>query len=126
MSRRVIVRPLAESDLADAAAWYERERAGLAEKFLDDLNRTLSGIRERPLHFPVVWRELHRALLHTFPYAIYFRAAKDVVTVLAVLHQRRDPKVPSARSGRSRLAHWPRLLANGHCHPAFTRLHCPA
>jgi len=56
--------------LADAAAWYERERAGLAEKFLDDLNRTLSSIRERPLHFPVVWRELHRALLHTFPYAI--------------------------------------------------------
>jgi plasmid stabilization system protein ParE len=47
MSRRVIVRPLAESDLADAAAWYERERAGLSEKFFDDLNRTLSSIGER-------------------------------------------------------------------------------
>jgi hypothetical protein len=54
MSRRLIIRPLAEGDLADAAAWYENERADLAGKLLDDVNRTLSSVREHPLQFPPV------------------------------------------------------------------------
>jgi plasmid stabilization system protein ParE len=52
MSRRFIVRPLAEADLEDAARWYEDERAGLAERFLSDVDRTFARIRERPLHSP--------------------------------------------------------------------------
>jgi putative addiction module component (TIGR02574 family) len=98
VSRRLIVRPLAEDDLANAAKWYENAQAGLAPRFLVEVDRTLSSIRERPLQFPVVWRELRRALLHTFPYAVYFRAADDVVTVLAVLHHRRNSTLLRGRA----------------------------
>jgi plasmid stabilization system protein ParE len=76
-----------------------RKSAPIApSRFLDDVNRTFSSDRERPLQFPVVWRELRRALLHTFPYAVYFREDKGGVTVLAVLHQRRDPKIWRGRA----------------------------
>jgi plasmid stabilization system protein ParE len=54
MARRFIVRPLAEADLEDAARWYEDERAGLAERFLTDVDRTFARVRERPLQFPRV------------------------------------------------------------------------
>ncbi len=74
MSRGFIVRPLAEADLEDAARWYEDERAGLAERFFRDVDRTFARIRERPFQFPTVAGEVRRALLHTFPYAVYFRA----------------------------------------------------
>ena len=67
MSRRFIVRPLAEADLEDAARWYDDERAGLAERFLSDVDRTFARIRERPLQFPAVAGDVRRALLHTFP-----------------------------------------------------------
>ena len=77
MSRRFIVRPLAEADLEDAARWYEGERAGLAERFFSDVDRTFARIRERPLQFPSVSGNVHRALLHTFPYAVYFRVASS-------------------------------------------------
>ena len=97
MTRRFIVRPLAEADLEDAARWYEDERAGLAERFLSDVDRTFARIRERPFQFPTVGGDVHRALLHTFPYAVYFRASEEIVTVLAVLHLRRNPKVWRAR-----------------------------
>jgi hypothetical protein len=39
------------------------------------------------------------ALLHTFPYAVYFREDKGAATILAVLHLRRDPKIWRGRAG---------------------------
>ena len=98
MARRFIVRPLAEADLEDAARWYEDERAGLAERFLGDVNRTFARIRERPLQFPAVSGDVRRALLHTFQYAVYFRVVDEIVIVLAVLHLRRNPKVWRGRT----------------------------
>lgn len=93
MTRRFIVRPLSEADLEDAARWYDDERAGLADRFLSDVDQTFARIRERPLQFPTVSSGVRRALLHTFPYAVYFRASEGIVVVLAVLHLRRNPKV---------------------------------
>jgi plasmid stabilization system protein ParE len=93
MARRFIVRPLAEADLEDATRWYDAERSGLSGRLLSDVDRTFSRIAERPLQFPLIARDVRRALLHTFPYAVYFRAPDDAVVVLAVLHLRRNPKV---------------------------------
>ena len=98
MTRRFIVRPLAEADLGDAARWYDDERAGLAERFFSDVDRTFARIRERPLQFPTVAGEVRRALLHTFPYAVYFRVSDQSVVVLAVLHLRRNPKIWRGRA----------------------------
>jgi plasmid stabilization system protein ParE len=93
MARRFIVRPLAEADLENAARWYDEERPGLADRFLSDVDRTFARIRERPLQFPAVAGDVRRALLHTFPYAVYLRASDEMVVVLAVLYLRRNPKV---------------------------------
>jgi toxin ParE1/3/4 len=93
MNRRFIVRPLAEADLGDAARWYDDERAGLAERFVKDVDITFSRIAEHPRQFPLVTGDVRRALLHTFPYAVYFRTSEEAVVVLAVLHLRRNPKV---------------------------------
>lgn len=93
MARRFIVRPLAEADLESAARWYDDERPGLAARFLSDVDRIFERIRDRPLQFPAVAGNVRRALLHTFPYAAYFRASDEIVVVLAVLHLRRNPRV---------------------------------
>jgi plasmid stabilization system protein ParE len=98
MSRGFIVRPLAEADLEDAARWYEDERPGLAERFLSDVDRTFARIGERPFQFPALAGEVRRALLHTFPYAVYFRASDQAVVVLAVLHLRRNPRIWRGRA----------------------------
>jgi plasmid stabilization system protein ParE len=46
MTRRFIVRPLAEADLEDAARWYEDESAALSEGFLGDRRSAIARIRE--------------------------------------------------------------------------------
>jgi hypothetical protein len=42
----VRLRPEAEQDLADAAAWYEAQRQGLGHEFLDEVLTMLSSIAE--------------------------------------------------------------------------------
>ena len=89
MARRFIVRPLAEADLEEAASWYDEEQAGLGSRFLNDVDQVFGRIRERPQQFPVVSGDIRRALLRTFPYALYFRETDETIRVLAVLHLRR-------------------------------------
>jgi plasmid stabilization system protein ParE len=98
MTRRFVVRPLAEADLETAAEWYDKKGTGIAERFLGDVDRTLARVRERPLLFPTAAADVRRALLHTFPYAVYFRVSDEMVSVLAVLHLRRDPRVWRVRA----------------------------
>jgi plasmid stabilization system protein ParE len=98
MDRRFIVRPLAEADLEQAARRYDEEQGGLGSRFLSDVDQVFGRIRAMPLQFPIVSGNIRRALLHTFPYAVYFREAEDVVRVLAVLHLRRRPGLWRMRS----------------------------
>lgn len=72
MPRRWIIRPLAESDLNDAAAWYDHQRAGLGLRFLDTVDQLFERIRVSPLQFPSISSDVRRALLHTFPYAVAY------------------------------------------------------
>jgi plasmid stabilization system protein ParE len=41
--------------------------------------------------FPVIEEDVRRALLHKFPYSIYFVNEPDAVAIIAVLHQHRRP-----------------------------------
>jgi plasmid stabilization system protein ParE len=98
MARGFIVRPLAEIDLEQAANWYDEEQTGLGSRFLSDVDQVFERIRERPQQFPVVSGDIRRALLRTFPCAVYFRSTEETIRVLAVLHLRRKPGLWQVRS----------------------------
>ena len=98
MTRRWIVRPLAEADLDGAATRYEDQQSGLGSRFLDAVDHVVNRVRETPLQFPSVSVGIRRALLQTFPYAVYFRETEQAVVILAVLHLQRDPRVWRGRS----------------------------
>jgi plasmid stabilization system protein ParE len=89
---RLIVRGAAEEDIAEAARWYEQRSPGLGSEFLRAVDVTLAEIARMPEHYPVVRGKARRALLRRFPYAIYFVATPDLVSVFACLHARRDPR----------------------------------
>ena len=89
----VIVRQAAEDDIAAAYAWYEKERPGLGEDFLDSVQTGLLNLSSRPEAFPVVYAGARRVLLKRFPYGLFFRAFDDAIYVLACTHCKRHPKV---------------------------------
>ncbi len=88
----VRLRPEAELDLEDAALWYEEQSTGLGHQFLDEAMTSLSAIAESPLLYSVVHRNTRRALMHRFPFGIYFRIESNVVLVMAIMHGSRNPQ----------------------------------
>jgi plasmid stabilization system protein ParE len=91
MSRKLIIRPRAKVDLADAALWYEQQRAGLGDEFLAAVKARLAGVADRPASFPVKHRsDIRRALVDRFPYGIWFVDATHAVVVLGIFHTSRD------------------------------------
>jgi plasmid stabilization system protein ParE len=92
------LRPEAEQDLADAAVWYEEQREGLGNQFLDEVLSAFSVISETPLMFPVVHRNIRRALIHRFPFGVYYRVDSTEIVVVAVMHGSRNPRQWKSRT----------------------------
>lgn len=92
--------PLADDDVAEAYAQYEAARGGLGEEFLADVGRAVTLISDFPEACPEVHRDLRRALLHRFPYSLYYRLVRPagLVEVRACVHQRRHPRTWQRRA----------------------------
>jgi plasmid stabilization system protein ParE len=91
---QVLFTPLADADVSEAYAHYEAARKGLGEEFLEEVGRAVALIVDHPEACPVVYRALRRALLHRFPYSLYYRIepADALAEVRAVVHQRRHAR----------------------------------
>ena len=80
----------AETELAEARLWYSLQREGLDAALMKRVDQTLSAIVARPHSFPIVYRNLRRAVLRQFPFAIFYESTEDEIIVFAVYHSRRD------------------------------------
>jgi plasmid stabilization system protein ParE len=89
----VSVPPQVEAEAARAAQWYERESLGLGVAFLEVVEATLAAIAENPKRYPLVHRDVRRALLKRFPYGVFFRVRPRAIRVLAIVHLARDPSL---------------------------------
>lgn len=91
MKRRIVVRPEARAELADAAAWYRRKSQVVAAGFRAAVRQTIAQISERPGSFVEILPGVHRALTSQFPYAVFFAAHNGSIVILAIKHQAQDP-----------------------------------
>ena len=100
MSFELRLRPEAELDLTDAAFWYEDQSSGLGRQFLDGVSASFSSISKTPKRYPLVYRNVRRALISRFPFGVYFVMEKGCVVVLAIIHGSRDPRLWKGRAGK--------------------------
>jgi plasmid stabilization system protein ParE len=91
MNFPVRLREEAELDLAEAATWYESQRSGLGNEFLDSVLEAFDHICGNPETYPMVHRSTHRALLPRFPFAVFYRVVESEIVVVAVMHGSRHP-----------------------------------
>jgi len=91
MKLTVQLREEADGDLAAAAFWYEQQRTGLGHEFLDEALSAFRLIARQPLIYPIVHRDTRRALMHRFPFGIFFRVESTCIVVMAVIHGSRHP-----------------------------------
>jgi plasmid stabilization system protein ParE len=89
--RRLELRHEAESEVQAVALHYENERPGLGLRFESELSATFARMAEGPLLFAEIDPGVRRALLHIFPYGVFFTVEQELVLVIAVLHLHRHP-----------------------------------
>lgn len=94
MTLPVRIREEAENDLSDAAIWYEQQRSGLGQEFLDCALSTLHSLSENPRQYPVVHesKNVRRALLGRFPFGVFYVVNSEFILVYAVMHASRHPR----------------------------------
>lgn len=91
MTYEIIFRSCAEKDIIDAINWYETKVNGLGHRFLLSLDATLQIISRNPEAFPKVYKEFRRALLHRFPYGVFYLVENKRIIIMAVFHEKRRP-----------------------------------
>ena len=92
MSRRLIIRAVAQRELDDAVAWYHALEAGLDKRFLGEVQKTTRRILENPSQFPRWGKLKRRAVIEVFPFTLHFREEGDDIILLAVFNASRDPR----------------------------------
>lgn len=91
MNLKLILRPEARADLAEAKAWYDRQRKGLASDFKLCIEEAMDRIRGMPDIHAELENGVRRCLVRRFPYAIFYKLDKARIVVIAVMHTSRDP-----------------------------------
>ena len=92
MSYTLLIRPEAELDIQDAYQYYEEGEQGLGSEFVRAIDACFSQIGRNPLAYPLVHRQIRRALIRKFPYGIFYIVENSKIIVIACFHSKRDPK----------------------------------
>jgi plasmid stabilization system protein ParE len=83
----------AQADLLSGYWFYEHQKSGLGQYFLDGLSTDIDSLLiYAGVHIKPHGGELYRTLSKRFPYAIYYTFAHQLATVIAVLDTRRNPE----------------------------------
>jgi plasmid stabilization system protein ParE len=91
MTRRIVFRPEAATELAEAADWYEARGQGLGADFLRSLDAVIAHLQRHPTLYPIVFGNARRAVLRRFPYSVIYVVRDDELLIAACIHSRRDP-----------------------------------
>ena len=94
----LIFRPEVREELDDAYSWYEAQQSGVGDDFLICVDETMTRILQMPESYPVIYRDVRRAVVRRFPYAVYYRIVSEGTLVIAIFHGSRDPKVWQKRT----------------------------
>jgi plasmid stabilization system protein ParE len=88
---RPFLRPAAIADIDEAYRWCERQHPGSGDEFLAAVQSTLDHLVTHPMMYPIVHRDVRRALVRRFPYGTFSRIKNEFIVVVACMHGRRDP-----------------------------------
>ena len=98
MNYKLIVRPEAEAELEEAFLWYEQQVIGLGSQFLLVVDEAINSIQQNPFQYPVIYKDIRRALTHRFPYQVLFVNNNKKIAIIAVFHGMRNPIIWKSRN----------------------------
>lgn len=99
MKLKYKLHPEAFKELDKSLAWY-KDQGGikLATRFFKDYKKTRQKMLKTPLGFPKVEAPLRQIPFEKFPFVIIYYPTNTEVSIIAIFHTSRDPKVWEKRN----------------------------
>jgi len=88
---KLVIQPEAETDIVEAAVWYDERSPAVRRRFLQTVEAALAVIADHPQRYQTIYRQVRRVVLRRFPYALLYVASEDEVNVIACIHGRQSP-----------------------------------
>ncbi|WP_082915168.1 type II toxin-antitoxin system RelE/ParE family toxin [Arachidicoccus ginsenosidimutans] len=89
---QVVLQSEAISDMQDAYDWYEEQRTGLGNEFVEEVEISLEKISEHPEYYSYVNDIYRRIKTNRFPYLIIYEIENNTVFVNSIMHGMRNSK----------------------------------
>lgn len=90
--------PEAARELTRSIEYYEKKSEGLGAEFLDEVEHAIARILAYPDYGTLLTNTNRRVLLNRFPFEIIYEISEELLTVIAVMHQRRHPDYWKSRN----------------------------
>jgi plasmid stabilization system protein ParE len=92
MPCRIIFEARVRLEFEGAFSCYNQRKAGLGDRFEEEVNAALQRILQDPDRFHLVGQTIRKAKVEVFDkYSVYFRVEPDFIGVVSVFHGARDP-----------------------------------
>ena len=92
MVKSLAILPEAQEDIIKITAYYGSISDDLSITFEQFLFESLENIRMFPTMYPQKYKNVRRKLLKKFPYAVYYYIQDSFIRIIAVAHQRMNPR----------------------------------
>jgi toxin ParE1/3/4 len=90
-SKTYRLHPLAWEEIEAADDWYLRRSVDASIGFIDAISNALENISQAPRRWPKYLYGTRRFVLHRFPFSIVYLDDTDVLSIVAVAHNKRKP-----------------------------------
>jgi len=91
VKKEVILTDRAETDITEAATWYEHQKLNLGTEFLKSFEETLEFVSLHPKTCPKKHKNFRGAVVHFFLYVMIYEEEKNKIIIYRVLHTKRNP-----------------------------------
>ena len=98
MAYTLSIRKEAEADIAEAYQYYESCRSSLGADFILCIEESIARMQKNPKQYKRIYNNARRALVRRFPYGIYYVIDHENISVIGVLHAKKNPLHWQSRS----------------------------
>lgn len=92
MKYQLIFREEVREEIASAYNWYENQRVGLGDEFLEEIDKALKLLKTNPQHYTFIYKTRRRLVIKRFPYKIIYEIFNTEVVIFALKHIKQKPQ----------------------------------
>lgn len=74
-----------------AATFYGLREFGLDERFIESIESAIESVCDSPQSWPFFEDDFRRRVVSVFPYSIIYFEDNDVIVIVAIMHDSREP-----------------------------------